>query len=54
MSTKNGLILLVVLYTLFSFVGVSIFHNMIVILVAGVLAALVGLAISLVFRGSKA
>jgi hypothetical protein len=53
-KTWTGLSTLIALYALFSYILLAIFHNMISILIAGILAALVGLAISLLIRGKEA
>jgi amino acid permease len=53
-SSGQELVLLIVLYLLFSYIGTIIFGNMMSILVAGIIAALVGLVISLLVKGKKA
>lgn len=52
MNSTSGLLLLIVLYFLFYIILGSIFYNAMSVIVAGILAALVGLAISLL-RGRK-
>jgi amino acid permease len=53
-NSGQELVLLIVLYLLFSYIGTIIFGNMMSILVAGIIAALVGLVISLLVKGKKA
>jgi len=54
MNSGIGLLLLIALYALFSFILLAIFHTLIMILVAGIAAALVGLAISSLLKGGRA
>ena len=54
MNTWTGLSTLIALYILFSTILWNAFHTMIMFIMAGIAAALVGLVISLLLRGSKA
>jgi len=48
MNSTTGLLLVIVLYTLFSFVLYSAFHTVIMFFFAGIVAAIAGFLISLV------
>lgn len=54
MKTRTAFILTIVLYTLLSAVLLALFHTLIMIFIAGIVTAIVGLLISISVGGRKA